>query len=279
MNSKDYRSILLNVYEQHHPEKMKDVKELLSKYKGQEEQLLQAVYEKYNIPPKDRSALETPNNVVANVSLENIHAQEQPTITKPNKTIWVVGCIILLLIGGGVWYSNSQDHLDKIPQEEQAQETALSASTTPNLIDATKKYPSLVLEDLKLLRVHPDQTSHIEEKGYHLISSKENTKTYVGTLGDTVIVNKKWINDITKVSWRSGVNRKWLYNHMRDEIRRIYTYSDMLSNTDESDNEIEGLRYFKDECYWDDKGIYYRTYVIYLKNKIIGYEVEINESY
>lgn len=275
MNSKDYRSILLNIYEHYHLEKMKDVKELLSKYKGQEEQLLQAVYEKYNISPKDRAVYETPNNIVTKINSEKVSAEELPTSTKSNRTIWLMAFIAILLIAGiSIWYANSQGSSNNNAPEEVTQ-----ASNVSTAIDTTKKYPSLVLEDLRQLRIHPDQTLRIEEKGYRLLSTKGNDKTFVGTLGDTVIINKKWLNDITKVSWWSGVNRRWLYNHMRDEMRRKYTYSEMLSNTDESDNEIEGLPYFRDECYFDNNSIRYKAYVIYHKSKIIGYGVEINECY
>ena len=185
--------------------------------------------------------------------------------------------MLLLLVVSGVWYANNQHNLEDNPREEETNNLQETIIHTP--VDTIKKYPSLALNDLAQLRLHPDQTSKIEQKGYYLIASKDNIRTFVGTLCDTVIINKKWVNDIVKISWQAGTNRHWLYNRMRAEMRKKYPYSEMLSNNDETDNELKGLQYFKDECYVDDGGIQYRVIVTYSKGKVIGYGLEVNADY
>lgn len=53
-----------------------------------------------------------------------------------------------------------------------------------------KKHPSLVLADLEQLKRNPDKTDLLIAKGYQLSSTENGKKIFIGTLSDTVIVEK-----------------------------------------------------------------------------------------
>ncbi len=67
MNSKDYKKIITEIYKQYNADKIFEVEKLLFKYKGQEEELLQSIFTKYNISTSDQSTFynlslnQTPN--------------------------------------------------------------------------------------------------------------------------------------------------------------------------------------------------------------------------
>ena len=261
MNSKDYHKILTEIYKEYNPDKINEIPTLLDKYKRQEEALLQSIIKKYKVSANDVLRLTQQEMKAKNVNEVPYvpHSDTLPSYTdsKPSRhyrKLWITVAIVIItaIIA---WFFK--------PQKE-------------TLKKSVETYPSLVLEDLRQLRKHPDQTSTIERKGYVLLSAKENSRTFLGTHLDTVIIEVKWMDNITRVSWSSGVNRKWLYNHMRDEMKRMYTHLDMLSNTDESDNKIDGLPYYVDECYLDSNNICYKVYVNYHKGKTLGYEISIN---
>lgn len=52
---RNYEQIIINIYKQHNPEKVSGVSDLLHKYQGQEEELLESLFQKYNIPETQRA--------------------------------------------------------------------------------------------------------------------------------------------------------------------------------------------------------------------------------
>lgn len=135
----------------------------------------------------------------------------------------------------------------------------------------------MVLADLEQLRRNPDKAELLTAKGYQLSSTENGKKIFIGTLSDTVIVEKNWSGYATQISWWAGTNREWLYNHMRNEMIKKYEYVEEFSNTDESDNRLDRLPYFEDESYLDDNKIHYKTYIIKRKTETIGFGVRLNE--
>lgn len=277
MTSKDYHKIITAIYRQYNPDKVNKVASLLAKYKGQEETLLQSIYTKYKVSLNEKVRFERTDVALPNIT-EIYNNEASATNINPNrKYYWIGGLLLLLLLTISAWWYNTKEKESNNADSIQKQNVIQPETSSQNISKDNTKYPSLVLGDLAQLRRNPDKIDLLTAKGYQLNSTENGKKIFVGTLSDTVIVEKNWSGNVTQISWWAGTNREWLYNHMKNEMIKKYRYVGEFSNTDESDNRLEGLPYFEDEFYLDDSNIHYKTYIIKRKTETIGYGVRVNE--
>lgn len=103
--SKDYRNILIALYQRHNPEKVKDVDFLLQKFEGREQEMIDKIRSKYPDPAP------IPVAQPPVVAPQPQPAQITPAKTKKRfpLTMWVMLGILILGGGGvGLWWSYFQ---------------------------------------------------------------------------------------------------------------------------------------------------------------------------
>lgn len=277
MTSKDYHKIITAIYQQYNSDKVSEVAILLDKYKGQEEALLQSIYTKYKVSLNEKVKFERTDIAPPTTTEIPNNGPNDTTLKSKRKYYWIGGMLLLLLLAILVWHYNAEKKGGNKVISTKKENVIQAEPSEQTISKDNKKYPSLVLADLEQLRRNPDKTDLLMAKGYQFSSTENGKEIFVGTLSDTVIVEKNVSDNITQISWWAGTNREWLYNHMRNEMIKKYRYLEEFSNTDESDNILEGLPYFEDESYLDDSNIHYKTYIIKRKTETIGYAVRVNE--
>lgn len=99
----DYKNILTLIYQSKNPEKVGKINDLLVKYKGAEQKLLQAVYEKYNLSTSEIEQLENGINPFEKEDKKPDIEKEKPHKSKdkkpiPKKYLYILFAVIVVVV-------------------------------------------------------------------------------------------------------------------------------------------------------------------------------------
>lgn len=269
MTSKDYHKIITAIYRQYNPDKVSEVASLLDKYKGQEEALLQSIISKYKVSVNDIWQL-TNERKKETPSTEPVYETDAyAPISKSKTKLWIgIGLAGLIVIAFAIWWNYFYREISS--NENKTSISSDSVSVRENINSETgikeTKYPSINLDDLIALRLHPDDVNTLKAKGYKLLTSTDEEQVYIGSLNDTISVFK---GDENSVTWSAGLNRQWLFKYLKEQASRRFEYDKDYSEAEIGDEPPIPV-YSQSYSYFDDEGIEHTATIFYKdKQKII----------